>query len=140
MKLRISILLFACGLICSSASCSHTERGHAVAHVDWLPRFATDITYVKKSGQLWELDYECTMSRKDFDGYAMDQNWKAEERKDFTTGSRKVLGLPVVRKELWGIDFYPIALVYESFRGTGGGILVVYDPERERLYVHKNSD
>ena len=112
------------------------ESGRHVAHVDWLPAEATDVTFQKNDGLFWFLSFECALPRPAFDKFAKEKGWSLVEKRDYTTGLRFGLGLPPVRNVGGKLDdTYTTALVYEDRRANGGGVTVVYDPERQRLFV-----
>ena len=119
-----------------------TEAKQHVAHVDWLPKEATDVTYIKNEGGVFPwLCFECSLPRPAMDNLAETKGWKLSEKKDYSTGLRLNLKLPPVRKvEGMAIDFYPMALVYEKRKGNGGGITVIYDPEFQRLFVQQSTN
>lgn len=132
----VALLFFA------SRSFSGTkEAKQHVAHVNWLPEEATDVTYVKRDGVFPFICFECFLPRQAMENLAKTKGWNLSEKKDYSTGLRSTLELPPVRKvEGMEIDFYPLALVYEDRKGNGGGITVIYDPEIQRLFVLQSAN
>lgn len=49
---------------------SEIERGTHLAHVDWLPVEATDVTYAKREGFGWITCYECSLPKEAFERFA----------------------------------------------------------------------
>ncbi len=119
-----------------------TVKGQHVAQVDWLPKTASDITYIMNTGGLFPwLCFECSMSWEAVQAFAGTKGWKFTEQKGYTTGLRLALHLPPVRKvDGAALDYYPLALVYENRKGNGGGVTAIYDPELQRLFVHQSSN
>jgi hypothetical protein len=124
--------------------CGAFSRGsgsHA-ASVSWLPESASDISYRENSSMLfYGFTYECAMSLEDFQAFARQSGWKPVEKRDFYGSiNRKLLKLPPFRTEkLMPPDRYKLALVYENIAINGGGIRVIYDPERQRLLVDEST-
>ncbi|MEN9401852.1 MAG: hypothetical protein RL091_555 [Verrucomicrobiota bacterium] len=116
------------------------ESGQHVARVDWLPKEATDVSYVRKGDLFWLSVYECTIPRDSFERFAKENNWKMEEARDVHVGPyRSILNLPPIRQGA-PEDMYPLALRYEERQQNGGGVTVVYDPESRRLFVSESSN
>jgi len=107
----------------------------------WLPSSATRITYQKRTGHLWGVDYECSMPAKDFEAFAAQKKWPMKLEENYYTSVRQRIGLPPLR-HLYGVhlDLYPTALVYKDSKETGWFIEVIYDPDRQVLFVHENSN
>jgi len=119
-----------------------TVKGEHVAQVDWLPKTASDITYIMNTGGLFPwLCFECSMSSEAVQAFAETKGWKFTEQKGYSTGLRLALHLPPVRQvDGASLDYYPLALVYEKRKGNGGGVTAIYDPELQRLFVHQSSN
>jgi hypothetical protein len=121
-----------------------TSRGSGdhVASVDWLPKTASDITFREGSGLFYSFDYECTITPEEFQVLARESKWTVSERRDFYASRRReFLGLPPFRvHKNRPPNHYPFALVYEKTAENGGGTRVVYDPERQRLFVSESSN
>ncbi len=118
-----------------------------MAHVDWLPAEATDVTYAKREGFGWVTCYECRLPKEAFERFARKQGWTLTPKSDVTTGLRLFLfpspptknvernGVVVVDSEPKASDSVSKALFYEKRHPNGGGITVIYDLEKERLFV-----
>jgi hypothetical protein len=146
MSIRISrlLVLYTCLTAClinNACFPEKTETGKNAAGVDWLPSSATQITFRKKSGRLWEINYECGLPQKDFEKFAAENKWPIKPEKDYYTSFRRSLELPPLREtDIGRFDIYPRALVYRNSKRTGWCIEVIYDPDRQVLFVHENSD
>ncbi len=117
------------------------ESGQNVAQVDWLPKDATDVTYVRRGDLFWLCVYECSMPRAAFERFAKDNDWDVREERNVNVGPvRSMLKLPPIRQNLPLEEIYPIALHYERRQQNGGGITVVYDLEAQRLFVWESSN
>ncbi|WP_395750314.1 hypothetical protein [Prosthecobacter sp.] len=116
--------------------------GSHVNSVSWLPKTASDITYHEDDGLFYHFCYECTMAPEDFQNFARESRWTLNEKRDFHgTGGRLRLGLPPFRVEAnRSPNHYPFALVYENVARNGGGIRVIYDPDRQRLFFDESSN
>lgn len=116
------------------------ERGAHLTHVGWLPAEASDVTFVKSGGFGSFTCFECTLPKEAFDRFARKENWTPEPRSDVSNGVRHILGLPAVTKtELGESDSVPKALFYEKRQPNGAGVTVIYDLDRNRLFVQKSS-
>ncbi|MFN7562859.1 MAG: hypothetical protein ACK5TH_13840 [Prosthecobacter sp.] len=124
--------------VLSRGSGSHVES------VDWLPKSATDVSYCEHSGFLaYSFFYECTMSPENFRVFAEQKGWKPVECVEYFGGSfRGILNLPPLRSDPATLPEapYPRALVYENVAANGGGIRVIYDPERQRLLFGESTN
>jgi len=129
-------------LIVALAGCNpFREEGRHLQSADWLPSTASDITFLRETRGFWWQAYECRMARADFETFAAEKGWILTEKVDFGTSMRRVLDLPPVRPsdDGWHPDNYPVALVYERTQSNNGGIQVIYDLEREILFVSQSS-
>jgi hypothetical protein len=117
------------------------ESGQNVAQVDWLPKEATDITYVRRGDLFWLCVYECTMPRAAFERFAKENSWAIKESRNVHVGPfRSILKLPPIRQNSPQEELSPEALYYEERQQNGGGITVVYDLETQRLFVAESSN
>ena len=138
MKPALAILLLAfaftgCGPV--------HEVGKGVSQVDWLPPYASNVTFVRNNGLFWDQTYECKMSKADFETFAFKNSWSPVLKKDVVTEFRRILGLPALRVYRGNpVDYYPEALVYEKFKANNGGIQVIYDIARSTLFVSVSSN
>jgi hypothetical protein len=128
------------------------ERGTHLAHVSWLPVEATDVTYAKREGFGWITCYECRLPKEAFDRFAQKQGWTLEPKSDVTTGFRLFLfpSPPGKNAERDGLitvdlshepranDLVSRALFYEKRFPNSGGTTVIYDLEKERLFVNES--
>ncbi len=110
-----------------------------LAHVDWLPTEASDITYAQSDDFGWFQCYECTISRDAVAKLAQREGWKLEVKENVFASLRSSLGLPALR-EVDGkkMDLVPKALFYEDRKPNNGGVTVIYDLELGRLFVHRS--
>ena len=127
------------------------ESAKHLAHVDWLPAEASDVTYAKREGFGWFTCYECSLPREAFDQFARKEGWQMTPKSDVSTGLRGVLDLPatkhkaepngVVTVDLNNAQSMPVvkkALFYEDRHQNGGGVTVIYDLDAGRLFVHES--
>jgi len=110
------------------------ESAKHLAHVDWLPSAASDVTYAKREGFGWFTCYECSLPREAFDRLAQKEKWKLEPKNDVSTGLRLVLELSSPKE----IHSVARSLFYEQRQPNGGGVTVIYDLDASRLFVHES--
>jgi hypothetical protein len=144
IKIALSVGAFALVGLVIALFCGAFSRGSGshVSSVSWLPKTASDISYHESEGLFYHFCYECTMAPDDFQAFAQERGWRIIGKHDFyANGSRGMLELPPFR--VVGNsppNHYPFALVYENVAANGGGIRVVYDPERRRLFFDESSN
>ena len=127
------------------------ERAKHVAHVDWLPAEASDVTYAKREGFGWFTCYECKFPREAFEQFARKEGWQLIPKSDISTGLRSVLDLPATKDKtepngVISVDLNQVqdmsavkkALSYEDRHQNGGGVTVIYDLDAGRLFVHES--
>jgi hypothetical protein len=114
-------------------------REKNLPRVDWLPAEAHDITFAKRTGFGWFTCYEYSISRVGFEELAKREGWQFEEKKDVSLNLRSILELsPLKYISGEGYDVVDLALYYSNLNSNGGGIIVAYDLNRERLFVHQS--
>jgi len=144
----------ALGVILAFAIATKTEiqRGTHLAHVNWLPAEASDVTYAKRDGLGWFVSYECKLPKEAVAPLAQKKGWTLEPKTDVTVGLRSILtppppkesaatnGVVVVDLTRGGARTDPIskALFYEKRYSNGGGVTAVYDLDAERLFVYES--
>ncbi len=71
------------------------RKGTTCGSVDWLPKTASDITYIMNRGGLFPwLCFECSMSSEAVQAFAGTKGWNFTEQKEYSTGLRLALHLP----------------------------------------------
>jgi hypothetical protein len=110
------------------------ESAKHLAHVDWLPSEASDVTYAKSEGLGWFTCYECSLSREAFDRLSQNEEWKPEPKNGVSTGLRLVLELTSPKE----IHTVARSLFYERRQPNGGGVTVIYDLDASRLFVYES--
>ncbi len=128
-------------LVLHSAFKKVDEAGQHVVQVDWLPKEASDVTYLRQGGLFWLSCYECALPRSAFDKFAKENGWAVKETRNVNVGGfRSMLKLAPIRLNKPMEEVYPIALHYQERQKDGGGITVVYDLETQRLFVWESSN
>ena len=121
---------------------SKIESASHVTHVDWLPSSASDITYARRNGFGRFLMYECTLPETDFQSLAKKEDWPVQESTNvpIAVGLRPILKLPEL-KNANGEPTYSInrAFYYERKQSENGGTIVIYDRDRNRLFLSESS-
>ena len=117
---------------------SHPEFAEHSPSEKWLPKSATDISYLKSYS--WTA-YEFTMQEIEFRKYANDHEWNLKEISDEKSISRYLRFADLVGRTSSLSDSYisvKHGLWHEVRRGNGGGISVVYDRAAQRAYIQTN--
>jgi hypothetical protein len=137
--IRVAVLAAAfVGLVLFVLRATPMESAKHLAHVDWLPIEASDVTYARRGGFGWFTCYECSLPKEALDRMAQKEGWKMEPKSDVHTGLRVILGLPALKDtEYGGIDSVAKAMFHEKRQSNGGGVTVIYDLDAGRLFVHE---
>jgi hypothetical protein len=110
-----------------------------LASVEWLPGSASDISYYQTEGFGWTKIYECTMEEDPVREFAAGNRWVLEEKEYAFMSGRNLLGLsPLKEPDNDETDFAGKILFYEDRASNGGGITVIYDRDRKRLFVNES--
>ena len=110
-------------------SFSHTPEQTAlnVESVDWLPEKASDINFYERKGFGWIKIYNCKIKKAEFLKFAEENEWTLTEETD-----ARRLRQPKLNKDDIIVNH---SLIYKKVFSNSGGTRVVYDLEKERLYV-----
>lgn len=105
------------------------------AQVDWLPASASDVSIYRTEGFGWIRATECALPAADLETLAARRGWnmqpaKARDARCFAF-AHELLGLPPPGE-------IGEALSHEERANNGGGIIAVYDLDRQRLCVVEN--
>ena len=139
LGLGIAGSLAVLGFVFLAFSSGREESAKHLARVDWLPTEASDVTYLKRKGFGWFTCYECSLPRAELERLAEKEGWSLEPKSDVSTGLRRDLGLPALKKTEFGeFDSVAKALFYEKRHPNNGGVTVIYDLETSRLFVAKS--
>ncbi|MGZ0708953.1 hypothetical protein ACWPKO_11520 [Coraliomargarita sp. W4R53] len=131
------LAVLAFGLLVAVTWRSAPKIEKHVSSVEWLPREASDISYVETEGFGWYRFTEFTISETELRNFAEENEWNLVEKENVLMGARSLLNEPPLR-ELHGdpADYIPTALVYEDRQSNGGGTTLTYDLESSRAYLH----
>ncbi|HEY4246753.1 MAG TPA: hypothetical protein VGM64_07850 [Lacunisphaera sp.] len=144
MKRRVKITVIALAIIVglgavllyfrNSESSRGPNSGNHLAHVDWLPASASDVSFYWNGDSLFPMDcYECTIPYEDMLKFARESGWTLVEKSPVRLSQwRHLLHLPSVGGNG---DTYESALLYSTDQQNGGGIQVVFHKPSSRLFV-----
>ena len=98
---------------------------------------ASNVSCVEATGFGWYRYAEFTIARSALLQYADEKQWKLEPAEDIFLSMGSMLGEATLR-ELNGerVDYIPHGLRYEQKYSNGGGVLLVYDLDTNRGYLH----
>ncbi len=123
------------GLFIYSFSVVDIEIEKNLKSVKWLPKSATDISYLSQSGFSSVKVYECKISKQDFISFAEQEKWTLKTENNVELRYMLLFGAKM------NIDYSkPVknAFIYDKRFKNGGGTTVVYDKKEQKLYYSYN--
>jgi len=116
---------------------SHPDTGENVAHVDWLPNTAHNISYYDTSSFT---AYECSMKESDFRSFAIENDYPIAEI-DKPQEIRRFGYMQAISDEAYKAATARVVrgLFAQHRQSNGGGYHIVFDRETERLYFQSSA-